>query len=174
MESKDYRQGYKGVLMLRGAQKVTKVRAEDLLDIYHVILFEHYLPWFNDFFGSSLDTYKKHLERLYATMDRQLANKPLVQVGGNVRDELGRWPAKRKRSFLGLPIRALGHFTLFVCMLVVISVIAWTFRFSGNSFLLLALFSVAGYAGLAALSDVNALRVFEKVGAVVTKLSSRI
>jgi hypothetical protein len=173
MESRDYKQGYKGVLMLRAAKKITKIRSEDLLDIYNVILFEHYLPWFKDFFGASLETYKKHLERLFSNFQRRLAKTAMISINGAEQDELARWPTRRRKTFLGLPLKAVGHFTLFLGMLIAVSGVGITFRFDARTFLALALACVAGYAGLAALSDTNALKVFERIGAVVTKLISR-
>jgi hypothetical protein len=173
MESRDYKQGYKGVLMLRAAKKITKIRSEDLLDIYNVILFEHYLSWFKDFFGASLGTYEKHLEKLFYNFQRRLAKTAMVSVNGGEQDELGRWPTRRRKTFLGLPLKAVGHFTLFLGMLFALTGVGIILRFDARTFLALALACVASYAGLAALSDNNALKVFERIGALTVKLISR-
>ena len=65
MEPRSYRHRIKAALMVRGAQRMTQIRAEELLDIYEVILFEHY-PWFTDFVGNQVVAYEKHLKDLFS------------------------------------------------------------------------------------------------------------
>ena len=62
MEPKNYEARYDGILMLRGADRLYRIRREDLLGIAHTILFDHYLPWYRDFFDDQIGTYRKYLE----------------------------------------------------------------------------------------------------------------
>ncbi len=53
-EPKIYQKKFEAALMLRGLNRVPQVRAEDLIDIVKVILFEHDLTWYQDYFGDFL------------------------------------------------------------------------------------------------------------------------
>jgi hypothetical protein len=173
MEARSYRRVFQGALMLRGPQKISQVRSEDLLDVHNVILFEHYLPWFKDFFGEQLQGYEAHLSELQKAFRKQIGSKPTVIVNGSRHDELRDQPRRPRQTFLGLPIRAIGHYTLLLGLFFAVVFSSWILGLHERGMLLLALSVVLAYVGLTAVSDAKALRVFEKIGTVVIKLFSR-
>lgn len=87
-EPKNYEARYDGYLMLRGPEKIHQIRREDLLAIYDSILFEHYLPWYADFFGDGTADYATYLSTLYREFEGRLVDRPVVMINGAVEDQL--------------------------------------------------------------------------------------
>ncbi len=69
-------------MTLRGTDRLYRIRREDLLGIVRAILFDHYLPWYRDFFEDQIETYRKYLERLYSEFEARLENDPVIKVNG--------------------------------------------------------------------------------------------
>lgn len=172
-EPKDYKRTYGGALMLRGTQPTSRIRVEDLLDVYHTILFEHYLPWYKDFFGNLVPKYEAHLSALYRGLQKQLQSESSVVVNGGRHDELAVKPVKRNRDVLGLPKRAIGHFLLFLGVLFSVAGVGWFLGLGGRTLLAFSIGLIFVYVALAALSDAKALKVFDKLTPLISKLLSR-
>ncbi|MEJ0024967.1 MAG: hypothetical protein WDN01_02970 [Rhizomicrobium sp.] len=171
-EPKIYQKKFEAALMLRGLNRVPQVRAEDLIDIVKVILFEHDLTWYQDYFGDFLPRYKAHLSEILADIQRQVEHEPTIEVNGDAYDELG-GPAPIAKSVLGLPFSALGHSVLFVVMLAAVTLASW-FLGLGQGVMAFTLIVVLAYAGLAALSEARALNVFDRLGKVTIDLVERL
>lgn len=93
IEPVNYEAKYPGILMLRGSQKLFRIRREDLLQISQGILFEHYLPWYRDFFGQQTAAYQEYLERLHSELTKRLGNQATIKVNGPEADSLIAKPA---------------------------------------------------------------------------------
>jgi hypothetical protein len=172
MEKRTYKQNVEAALMLSGAHQTKRIRTEDLLDVYEVILFEHYLPWFRDFFDDWLPQYEAHLKRLFDDFRRRIAKKTTITVNGSRYDELSGTRPHRRKVLLGVPARTVGHFVLFLILLTTVAVISWLLQLSDRAMLLVSLSALLAFSGLAAISDAKAYRVFEKLGGFFMKLFS--
>ncbi|MEI9991690.1 MAG: hypothetical protein WDM86_16805 [Rhizomicrobium sp.] len=75
-EPKIYQKKFEAALMLRGLNRVPQIRTEDLLDIVKVILFEHDLAWYRDYFGDFLPSYEAHLSEILTDIQRQVEHEP--------------------------------------------------------------------------------------------------
>jgi hypothetical protein len=173
MEPRSYRHKLRAALMLRGPQKISKIRAEDLVDLHQVILFEHYLPWFEDFIGDLLPTYKQHLVHLHAEFRKQFSSKDLVQVNGSKHDELAERSDRKFKTVFGLRPRTVGHFALFVLLLSLVTIVQWFLALGERGLLIFSLCTLLVFSGVIAMSDARAFRVFDKLGAILLKLISR-
>jgi hypothetical protein len=87
-EVQNFQARYAGVLVLRGQQKLYHIRREELLDICSSIFFEHYLPWYADFFGDRTADYDEYLRKLFDEFQARLRNQPIVKINGPEADLL--------------------------------------------------------------------------------------
>jgi hypothetical protein len=159
IEPVNYEARYPGVLMLRGNQKLYRIRREDLLQISHGILFEHYLPWYRDFFGKQTVSYQKYLEGLHQEFANRLGNQPTIRVNGPEADSLILSPAippVRSPEF-----RAGQYIAMFAAVVAIAGTAIYELRISPNSAIpwLIALLAVFG--GIVAISSGRAFEVFE-------------
>ncbi|MFI5202461.1 MAG: hypothetical protein ACHQNE_08745, partial [Candidatus Kapaibacterium sp.] len=171
MEPKEYRRSYRGALMMRGRQKMTKIRSEELLEVHSTILFDHYRPWFKDFFGTRMPVYEAHLNRLHKELEARLEGQSSVAVNGSGEDELA-GPIRPPKEYFGLPEKALGHLIAFAIFLILISGSAWLLSIHDQALLIYGICTIAAYVGFVALFDVKAISLFEKISALVIKLLS--
>jgi hypothetical protein len=158
--------------MLRGSQKISEIRAETLLRIHHAILFEHYLPWFEDFLGEETARYKAQLVGLAGSLKDRMKGKASVAVNGFDHDELAPKPAVTSRKLLGVPRGTVGHVALFTCFLAVLGAGEAFIQPDGRTFAVTVAVAAAVYLALAAQSSKNGLKVFERFGGAITKLFS--
>jgi len=82
MEARKSKKMFEGALMLKRLTKINEIRIEEMIAIHEVILFEHYLAWFRDFFGARLWSYEVHLQKLFDDMKRQIHGKVTLAVNG--------------------------------------------------------------------------------------------
>lgn len=170
-EPRDYRKNYRAALMMRGTQKITQLRCETFLDVYEAILFEHYLPWYKDFFGEFTSKYEAYLRGLHKDMKAQLQSMPTIIINGADHDELSPKPPPSRR-FLGLPISSIGHVVGFALVLIPSTAAAWLLGLKETSLLLFPLVIALVYLGLMAQGSVRSMRVFERLGSLITKIFS--
>lgn len=170
IEPRDFRQTYRAALMIRGAQKITQIRAETLLDVYGVILFEHYLPWYRDFFGDRTADYQKYLERLYEGMKARLQSVSTVVINGGDHDELPK-PVIRPQISKASWAR-IGHIVGFCVVLFALALVAWLLSLHDKSLIAFPLLIFFVYLGLMAQTSVRSMKVFEKVGEIFSRLVS--
>lgn len=170
IEPRNFRRTYRAALMIRGAQKITQIRSETLLDIYEVILFEHYLPWYRDFFGERFSDYEKYLKGLYEGMKTRLQSVSTVVINGGDHDELPKPTIRPKIS--NASWAKIGHVIGFVIVSLVLALIAWALSLHDKSLIAFPLVAFVIYVGLMAQTNVRSMKVFEKVGEIFTRLVS--
>jgi hypothetical protein len=160
MEPKNYEARYEGILMLRGAERLYRIRREDLLEIVRTILFDHYLPWYRDFFEAKIENYRQHLERLYAEFDERLQSVPVIKINGPETDILMPQPANNPKS----PEATAAIYLLMFAVTAAISTVALHFLQTPPYLtvpVLLALLAI--FVGIAATSRGQALDVLEQI-----------
>jgi hypothetical protein len=165
MEPRNYDARYPGILMLKGSQKLYRIRREDLLDIIHCILFDHYLPWYRDFFGEQIVPYRHYLESLYQKFETQLHDKPLLEINGPERDALILRPVPTFRR--SAEFATAWYFSLFGATAAVATAVIYVLRLPAYLMVPFLLTLLALFVGVAAASGGNALEVFERAIATV-------
>lgn len=159
IEPVNYEAKYPGVLMLRGNQKLYRIRREDLLLISHGILFEHYLPWYRDFFGSETATYQQYLERLHLEFSKRLGNQSTIKVNGPETDGLivsPASPAVRSPEF-----RVGQYIAMFAAVVAIASFTVYELNISPSSAIPMLIALLAVFGGIVAISSGKAFEVFE-------------
>jgi hypothetical protein len=159
IEPVNYEARYPGILMLRGNQKLYRIRREDLLQISHGILFQHYLPWYRDFFGKQTAIYQQYLEGLYGEFAKRLGNQPTIRVNGPEADSLIVSPAippTRSAEF-----RAGQYIIMFAAVVAIAGTAVYELKIPPNSAIPMLLALVAVFGGIVAISSGKALEVFE-------------
>jgi hypothetical protein len=169
-EPDEYRRTYRGDLMIRSSQKILALRAEEFLAIYHVILFDHYLGWYKDFFGGLADKYEAHLTELHKAMQKQVGSKATIFVNGATEDQIDP-PLRRK------PTRPLGpveHILLFLLLVGGLSGIAWFLTLSAPAILGWAVVMTFVFAAILAFTNRSAfqiaLKLLDLIKSVLRKL----
>jgi hypothetical protein len=158
-EPEEFRRTYRGALMIRSSQKILALRAEEFLSIYDVILFDHYLGWYRDFFGDLAANYEAHLRQLHKDMQRQIGNKPTILVNGAKEDQID--PPLPRR-----PSRSLGpveHVLLFLLLVGGMSAVAWFLAMSGPAILTWTIVLVFVFAAITAFTNKNAFAIAIKL-----------
>lgn len=164
MEAKNYEARYDGVLMLRGTERLYKIRREDLLDVVRVILFDHYLPWYRDFFGEGIGSYRAYLERLYLEFESRLKDDPVIKINGPNKDVLINTSVVRPRS----PEATAAIYLMMFAVTAAISTAVLYFLHTPASLTVPVLLTLlAVFVGIAAASRGQALEVFERIISVL-------
>ncbi|WP_342709579.1 hypothetical protein AAFG13_34710 [Bradyrhizobium sp. B124] len=159
IEPVNYEAKYPGILMLRGSQKLYRIRKEDLLQISRGILFEHYLPWYRDFFGTQTGAYQRYLEHLHQDFANRLGNQPTVKVNGPEADALIASPANvpvRSNEF-----RVGQYIAMFAAVAFIASTIIYELSVPPHWAIPLLIAFVAVFGGIVAISSGRSLEVFE-------------
>jgi hypothetical protein len=165
IEPINYKATYPGILMIRGSQKLYRIRREDLLNIAHGILFEHYLPWYRGFFGDQSTSYKGYLDRLFRDFANRLGNQPTVTVNGPETDSLIVNPTT-------LPTKPGPHSVefrvgLYIAMFAAVAAIAcgalYELKTPPSLTVPTLLGLVALFGGIVAISSGRAIEVFEGI-----------
>ena len=173
MDAHSYRRPHLGTLMIRGAQRISEIRSDALLELHSAILFEHYLPWFVQFLGPELAGYERHLRKVRDDLRSRLKGKSSVGVNGGERDELGPRPRPRSTKVLGVQRGTIGHVVAFSALLMLIGAFQAVARLDGRWLAATVAAAAFVYLSLSALSGKSGQRVFEQFGAVVIKVLSR-
>jgi hypothetical protein len=159
IEPVNYEAKYPGVLMLRGNQKLYRIRREDLLQISQGILFEHYLPWYRDFFGKQTAAYQQYLEGLHREFAKRLGNQSTIRVNGPETDSLIVSPANlptRSPEF-----RATQYIAMFAAVVAIAGTAVYALKIPPSSAVLMLIAFVAVFGGIVAISSGKAFEVFE-------------
>jgi hypothetical protein len=159
IEPVNYEARYPGILMLRGNQKLYRIRREDLLQISRGILFEHYLPWYRDFFGKQTEAYQQYLEGLYGEFAKRLGNQPTIKVNGPEADSLIASPATppaRSPEF-----RVGQYIVMFAAVVAIAGAAIYALKIPPGSASLMLIALVAVFGGIVAISSGKAFEVFE-------------
>jgi hypothetical protein len=159
IEAVNYEARYPGILMLRGSQKLYRIRREDLLQISHGILFEHYLPWYRDFFGKQTTAYQEYLEGLYLEFSTRLGNQPTIKVNGPEADSLivsPAVPAARSPEF-----RVGQYIAMFAAIVAIAGTAIYALKIPPNWAIPMLIALVAVFGGIVAISSGRAFEVFE-------------
>ena len=168
IEPRSFRRAYRAALMIRGSQKILQMRSETLLDIYEVILFEHYLPWYRDFFGDRLPEYEKYLKQLYDGMRHRLQSVSTVVINGGDHDELPK--PKIRPQISGASWEKIGHIAGFIIVSLVLALIAWALSLHNKWLIAFPLVLLVIYVGLMAQTNVRSMKVFEKIGEILSRV----
>jgi len=160
MEPKNYEARYDGILMLRGADRLYRIRREDLLAIAHVILFDHYLPWYRDFFGDQIETYRKYLEQLYSEFETRLKSDPVIKVNGPEADLLISGPVPSHRSPEAI---AAMYLLMFAATAAIATAVLYVLRTPASLTVPVLLALLALFVGIAATSRGHAIEVLEQI-----------
>lgn len=148
-----------GVLMLKAATRLHRIRRTELLRIYDIILFQHYLPWYRLYRATGKDMYEGYLRGLHASFAEQLQDE-YVRVNGPEQDGLSRAPPD---AVIGTrEIRIGVHVGLFAVVLSVISLSMYISGLGERWWVPVLLATVAAYAAVVAISEGKAFDVFEK------------
>lgn len=159
IEPVNYEARYPGILMLRGSQKLYRIRREDLLQISEGILFEHYLPWYRDFFGKQTAAYQQYLEGLYREFAKRLGNQPTIRVNGPETDSLIASPAilpARSTEF-----RVGQYIAMFAAVVAIAGTAIYALQIPPSSAIPMLIALVAVFGGIVAISSGKAFEVFE-------------
>ena len=159
-EPREFRRTYKGSLLIRAAQKISSLRAEEFLTIYNVILFDHYLGWCKDFFGSLTPKYESHLNQLYISMENQLRDKATVFVNGATEDQTV--PQTKPRS-TGPLMKSTVHVILFLLVATVLIGLGWLFAITGMLFLSTVVVIILSFAAIMSLTNSRALNLTQQL-----------
>ena len=160
MEPRNYQARYEGILMLRGSQRLYKFRREELLDIYHSILFEHYLPWFGSFLGEQIASYKNYLESLYSEFEERVQDQPIIQVNGPKSDILVANPAPQPNR--PPEIVAAWYVAMFAATAAIVTGVLYLLKTPPSLTIPFALALLTIFVGVAAASRGQAFEVFER------------
>lgn len=165
MEPRDYEARYEGVLMLRGPEKLHNIRREDLNTVYHTILFDHYLPWYRDFFGGEITGYERHLLQLYREFELRLHNKPIVGVNGPRENVLTETPPPSPSMHA---LRLVGaHVALFALTAAIITGALFVLKPPPYVTLPLIIGILAVFAGIVLVSRGGAVELLEWISRVL-------
>jgi hypothetical protein len=159
IEPVNYEARYPGVLMLRGSQKLYRIRREDLLQISGGILFEHYLPWYRDFFGMQATAYQEYLEGLHQEFATRLGNQPTIKVNGPEADSLivsPAIPASRSPEF-----RVGQYIVMFAAVVAIAGAAVYSLKIPPSSAIPMLIALVGVFGGIVAISSGKAFEVFE-------------
>ncbi|UFZ02604.1 hypothetical protein LQG66_25415 [Bradyrhizobium ontarionense] len=159
IEPVNYEARYPGILMIRGSQKLYRIRKEDLLQITRGILFEHYLPWYRDFFGSRTSAYKDYLEGLYSEFEARVGNQPTIKVNGPESDTLIANPISAQAP--SAEFRAGLHIVMFAAVVAISGTAIYELQIPPNSAALLLMTLLAVFGGIVSISSGKAFEVFE-------------
>ena len=164
MEPKNYEARYSGILMIRGVEKLYRIRREDLLEIYRGILFDHYFPWYRDFFGEKTADYHRYLQRLYQHFESSMKSEPVIKVNGPEADVLIAQRTLRPRT----PEFTLALYLLmFVVTVVLLATVLYILKTPPYLSVPVLLALLAVFAGIVATSRGRALDVWERVISVL-------
>ncbi|WP_316219425.1 hypothetical protein [Bradyrhizobium sp. SZCCHNR2026] len=159
IENVNYEAKYPGILMLRGSQKLYRIRREDLLRISRGILFEHYLPWYRDFFGKQTAAYQRYLGQLYENFANRLGNQPIIKINGPESDALIATPASVPMQ--STEVRIGQHIAMFAAVVVVACTAIYELNVPPNWAAPLLISLVASFGGIVAISSGKSFEVFE-------------
>jgi hypothetical protein len=167
MEPKNYEARYDGILMLRGAERLYRIRREDLLDIVRTILFDHYLPWYRDFFDDKIESYRRYLEQLYAEFGERLEKAPIVKINGPEANLLSPTAVASSKS----PEAAAAlYLVMFAVTAAISTAVLYVLRTPAYLTVPVLLALLALFVGIAATSTGQALDVLDRV---ITALPGR-
>jgi hypothetical protein len=162
MEPKDYKARFEGVLMLRGSEKIHKIRREDLLEIYRSIYYDHYLAWFAEFFDTQqLFDYQAHLDTLYQNATDTLSTEAIVQVNGaepNGLIEVSQADTNRSKEAI-----AAMYVVMFVAVALVVLIPLFLLKVSGTFIVPIILALLLLFSGILAAGSGRAFDVLEHI-----------
>jgi hypothetical protein len=166
MEPVNYKSRYIGILMIRGNQKLYRIRREDLLQIIRGILFEHYLPWYRDFFGAQTTNYEKYLNGLCQEFEKRLGNQPTIKVNGPEADSLILTPATpavspATQSGRSIEFRVGQYIVMFAAVVTIAGTTIYELKIPPNLAIPSMLGLVAVFGGIVAISGGRAFEIFE-------------
>jgi len=160
MDPKNYESRYQGSLMLRGPEKIHNIRREDLVEIYRSIIYDHYFPWFRDFFGADTADYKAYLDRHFAEFEARLKDTPIVRVNGEASDQLLAPPVRAQAR--SPEVRTLAYTLIFgLCSAVLVGVL-YALKVPMNIAPAVVVGFLVVFAGIVSISNGRAFDVFER------------
>jgi hypothetical protein len=160
IEPVNYEARYPGILMLRGSQKLYRIRREDLLQISRGILFEHYLPWYRDFFGGQTAAYQRYLEELHQEFTKRLGNQSTIKINGPEADALIVSPANQAPA-PSPEFRASQYIAMFAAVVAIAGTAVYMLGIPPSSAIPMLITLLAVFGGVVAISTGKAFEVFE-------------
>jgi hypothetical protein len=162
MDSENYEARFEGVLMLRTAEKIYRIRREDFLGICRSIYYEHYLAWFLEFFDhQKLQGYESHLEALYQDVSASLRAESVILVNGAEPNGLIESPSIHAvRSKEATAAIYVGMFAI-VALVVLLPLLL--LKVSGSFIAPIIVALLLLFAGILAASSGQAFEVFEHI-----------
>jgi hypothetical protein len=160
MDPKDYESRYEGILMLRGSARLYRIRREDLLEIVDTILFDHYLPWYRDFFGEKIESYEIYLRRLYSEFEISVKGEAVVKING---PEANLLLPTTKAVTRSREAAAAIYLFLFAMTAAVSTAVLYVLHVPASLIVPVLLAILAVFVGVAAASSGRALDVFEQI-----------